>query len=237
MRRPLALGRACAAVAFLVAGIACSKYASEEPPIEAPARDSGTEADDAANDAANDDASAPDDPADDLDAATVGDGSLIPEGGRIVFVTSTNVKGGVDPKGRAKADEICLARAQAGGRAGEYVAYLRIPGETANARLPDGGRWYRLDGERVFAGLPTTTNAERAVAINELGKPVADTVKIWTGQPSGAPSRQGDGDGTCNSWTSDAGRAMVGLSGDPKTWSNWTMRDCALGARLYCFER
>jgi len=164
---------------------------------------------------------------DDPDAAVVGDASTIPDGGKIVFITSktypADLGAVVDYDGR------CNILSASAGLPGQYIAYVAPQSGSASTRFDAPAEWYRLDGTLVFDAIPSSQDAKAAVEINELGAKVSATAYAWTGE-----------NGTrCDSWSSaDPTRAaVIGDAHDASAWATAGSRGCDEHHRIYCFEK
>ena len=166
---------------------------------------------------------------DDLDAEVVGATSKIPEGGKVVFVSSAAVGGNLG--GRAGADEKCRSYARQGRLPGTYAAFLRDNQTGASARFSKQ-RWYRLDGTLVFDDVPASNNARAPIDVNQGGTRSV-LGKAWTGEDGDNAGRA-----TCNGWTDQSfnRKGIVGDIKDAASWANAVEQSCIVAARLYCFE-
>jgi hypothetical protein len=186
------------------------------------------------------------------------------------FITSSDQDGNYG--GLAGADALCQRLAQAAGSPAtrSWSAYLSTQGEGAvNARDRIGnGPWHNANGVVIASDLDdlhgdTTRDSNYMIAetgIDENGDPipgrfgrpegVGNKHDIPTGSNSMGMAFAGDGDHTCNNWTSgDEGSAMVGHfdrsgGGNNTSWNAaHGSRGCSLplfngsggAGKLYCF--
>jgi hypothetical protein len=187
------------------------------------------------------------------------------------FITSTDQNGNLG--GLAGADALCQRLAQAAGSPATrtWHAYLSTQGPGAvNARDRIGnGPWHNAAGVMIASDLDdlhgdTNRDSNYIIAetgLDENGNPIPGRIgrpdnepqnkhDILTGSDSHGMAFAGDGDHTCNNWTSDSeGSAMLGhfdrSGGNQNTsWNAAHMsRSCSLpdlnatggAGKLYCF--
>ena len=186
------------------------------------------------------------------------------------FITSTDQNGNFG--GLAGADALCQRLAQAAGSPAtrSWAAYLSTQGEDAvNARDRIGnGPWHNANGVMIASNLDDLhgdTNRDSNYMIAEtgldesseqipgrFGRPegVGNKHDILTGSDSMGMAFAGDGDHTCNNWTSDGdGSAMLGHydrsgGGNNTSWNAaHGSRSCSLpdfnatggAGKIYCF--
>jgi hypothetical protein len=186
------------------------------------------------------------------------------------FITSTDQDGNLG--GLAGADALCQRLAQAAGSPATrtWHAYLSTQGEGAvNARDRIGnGPWHNAAGVMIASDLDdlhgdTTRDSNYIIAETGLdengeaipgrfGRPegVGNKHDILTGSDSMGRAYAGDGDHTCNNWTSGGeGSAMLGHfdrsgGGNNTSWNAaHPSRSCSLpdlnatggAGKLYCF--
>ena len=104
-----------------------------------------------------------------------------------MFVTTTTHNGNLG--GLAGADAICQARAQAGGLAGTYRAWLSTSTASAFSRLGTASGWVRPDGKPVFDSRAdlTTPRMFHPIRIDERGGDVG-IVGVTTASTATAPA-------------------------------------------------
>jgi len=155
------------------------------------------------------------------------------------FLTSVGPGNGADLGGPEGADAHCqklAASAGAGNRT--WRAYLSTSGQNAvNARDRIGeGPWYNAKGVMVardIEHLHGDNNLTKETVLNEKGEPIngrgdnPNRHDILTGSQLDGTAFSGDGDRTCQNWTSSgAGSAQVGHhdrqgGGDnPTSWNS-----------------
>ncbi len=185
------------------------------------------------------------------------------------FITSTDQSGNFG--GIGGADALCrrLARAAGSPVTRNWVAYLSTQGPGAtNARDRIGnGPWHNANGVMIASDLDDLhgdTNRDSNYIIaetgtDENGNPIVGRIRpegeqnkhdILTGSDSTGMAYAGDGDHTCNNWTSGgAGSAMVGHfdrsgGGNNTSWNAaHGSRSCSLpdfnatggAGKIYCF--
>jgi hypothetical protein len=185
------------------------------------------------------------------------------------FVTSAGSGNGANLGGLAGADKICQTLAAAAGAGSKtWRAYLSAkaangqPAVNAKDRIGNGP-WYNAKGMMVAKSVADlhsdANNLKKDTALTEKGtvvNGVGDTPNqhdVLTGSQTDGTLQPGDGDTTCNNWTSNAdgsGSGQVGHSdrmGRGATGSSWNAahpsRGCsqanlvATGGNgyLYCF--
>ena len=181
---------------------------------------------------------------------------------RRVFVTSVGGTGDLstwdatDEDGLAGGDEICQARATAGGLAHPalYRAWLSTVATDAYCHLFDltgqapscgganpnahaMGPWQRTDGSYFSGDLAEMTGPEtkvlRPMRFNEFGNQVNDGTVFWTGT-------DWDGkvtDDRCTGWDSTSGTGTVGRESEGgRSWTHSVSQSCSENGRLICFE-
>ena len=181
---------------------------------------------------------------------------------RRVFVTSVGGTGDLsswdatNEDGLTGGDEICQARAAAGGLAHPslYRAWLSTVATDAYCHLFDltgqapscgganpnahaMGPWQRTDGSYFSGDLAEMTGPEtkvlRPMRFNEFGNQVASGTVFWTGT---------SWDGTalanrCEGWDSTNGTGYFGReAAGGRAWTYATSQDCTENGRLICFE-
>ena len=153
----------------------------------------------------------------------------------VMFVTSTTHTGNLG--GLAGADAICQARAQAGGLAGTYRAWLSTSTVNANTRFGAASGWVRVDG-KPFVATVADLGAGKLFTpprIDELGNDVGE-VGAQTGTTVGGVFNTNGGD--CAAWTSaaSAATATTGVTaGASAMFQVYGTSGCATAHRLYCF--
>jgi hypothetical protein len=167
----------------------------------------------------------PDDPP--VDASLV-DATLIPDGGKIVFVTSKGHGGNFG--GPDGVDTFCKNVASTSIFANRsFIAYL----SRANALTP-GGRWYRPDGRLAFDHAPTDLDTPLApINVTEQGGNPTTNV-VWTGfGPLNGDNQR------CNGWDRGDTRGGTGdsRSTDGRKWLFSDVDGCRSNNRVYCFEQ
>ena len=185
------------------------------------------------------------------------------------FVTSAGSGKGADFGGLEGADKLCQTlAATAGAGAKTWHAYLSTkgadgkPGVNAKDRIGNGP-WYNAKGVMIAKSVADlhsdSNNLKKDTALTEKGtvvNGVGDTPNqhdILTGSQADGTLQPGDGDTTCNNWTSNSdgsGSAQLGhvdRMGRGATASSWNSahpsRGCsqpnliATGGNgyLYCF--
>lgn len=155
-----------------------------------------------------------------------------PDGGRFVFVTSTQSDGNLG--GVAVADQSCTMVAASAGLGGVWIAWVGTPASAPSLRLTSAGPWYLVTGARVAASKAALTGfapIDRPIDRDEQGVQRINSA-VWTGGGFG-------GFGDCTSWTS-AGAAMMGGTGNTQfatpEWRQFGTAACNTTHRLYCFE-
>lgn len=154
-----------------------------------------------------------------------------PDGGRFVFVTSTQTTG--DLMGVAGADTSCTSLAASAGLGGAWMAWVSTMASSAPSRLTSAGPWYLVTGALVAASKAELTAfgvIEHAIDRDERGTMRINS-PVWTGGSFGFLN--------CSDWTS----AAAGMSGTTGTtqfatmeWQQMGTATCDLTHRLYCFE-
>lgn len=154
-----------------------------------------------------------------------------PDGGRFVFVTSTQATG--DLKGVAGADMTCGAIATDAGLGGVWMAWVSTSASGASTRLTSAGPWYLVTGTLVATSKSELSNVsmlQHPIDRDELGG-MRTSSPVWTGGTFGFV--------TCTDWTSLAPGA-VGTVGNTQfaniSWQEMTTVACSTTHRLYCFE-
>jgi hypothetical protein len=154
-----------------------------------------------------------------------------PDGGRFVFVTSTQLIGNLG--GVAGADTSCTTIATSAGLGGAWMAWVSTPASAASSRLTSAGPWYLVTGVRVAASkavLAASFGAiEHAIDRDELGGQRINS-PVWTG--GSVPS-------DCSDWTSGVANTF-GTTGNTQyanfEWESLGNAMCNTTHRLYCFE-
>ncbi len=140
------------------------------------------------------------------------------------FLTSRGPGNGADLGGLSGADAHCKMLAESAGVTGKtWAAYLSTSGgHGANARDRIGsGPWHNAKGIEVATDVAhlhsDNNNLTKETVINEKGEVVngrGDTPNrhdILTGTAKDGSAAKGDGDTTCNNWSSSGeGSALVG---------------------------
>jgi len=161
-----------------------------------------------------------------------------PDGGKLVFVSSTLTTGNMN--GLVLADKTCNDLATAAGLGGKWSAWLSIDGEDemrtrAIDRVTAGTEYYLVDGTRVVTQRQqlASNNLEHAIDKDESGT-LRSPAPVWTGTRNGAYYF-----GDCSGWTS-ANQNVLGTTGTTAArgldWSTAEPNGCAALQRLYCFE-
>jgi hypothetical protein len=185
------------------------------------------------------------------------------------FVTSAGSGNGANLGGLAGADKICQTlAASAGGGSKTWRAYLSVkaasgqPAVNAKDRIGNGP-WYNAKGVMIAKSVADlhsdANNIKKDTALTEKGATVngvGDTPNqhdILTGSQPDGTLQPGDGDTTCNNWTSNTDGSVSGQLGHVDrvgrgaTGSSWNSahpsRGCsqqnlvATGGNgyLYCF--
>jgi hypothetical protein len=179
-----------------------------------------------------------------------------------VFVTSTQYNGALktagDADGVTAADAKCMARAQAAGLPGNYVAWISQSTPTpvnAISRLGAARGWVRVDGKPFGDQLSTMVVPNGATPgttsgaiyyparLDEHGNPL-DTAYLLTGTDrsgnlassgGAAPSFWDCSGWTVSAGTGDNGQAAVGTaSGGTIAWTNFSIATCSITASLLC---
>jgi hypothetical protein len=161
------------------------------------------------------------------------------DGGKVVFVTSSDVQGDVDMDG---ADKLCNDVARSANLAGGFRAWLssfeQRPDANAGSRIAEGP--YVLVDETPFSNSRSDLLA--GTVINGLSKTewgVTRNVSVWTGTTPAGVAAMNPASGaalTCSDWASLPGQGMSGLSVTNKP--NWTANaaaTCDQFLALYCF--
>lgn len=156
----------------------------------------------------------------------------------VAFVTSSTYTAGA-LGGLAGADTICQDHADAAGLAGNYRAWLSLPGEDARDRLGDARGWVRPDGAAVAIDLPQILEGRvfHPPVLDEGGTFAAPS-SIWTGTLPDGTANSLDAFGVCGGWTTDepTGFAWIGdLGAGPGWWTAYGSQPCTGSARLLCF--
>jgi hypothetical protein len=154
-----------------------------------------------------------------------------------MFVTSTTHTGNLG--GLAGADAICQARAQAGGRAGTYKAWLSTSTVNANTRFGSASGWVRVDGKPFANTLADLGNGKIFYPPNldEFGANVGQQ-QVMTNTTLGGVVHPNSG-GDCLGFTSSAA-ATPGTGGGWTNASSYMFQNnvypsCSTGGRIYCF--
>ena len=154
-----------------------------------------------------------------------------PDGGRFVFVTSTQTTG--DLGGVAGADKSCTTIAATAGLGGVWIAWVDTTASAASSRLTSAGPWYLVTGARVAASKATLTGftpLDRPIDRDEHGAQRINS-PVWTGDSFGFMD--------CNNWSS-AVSSMNGGTGSTQfatpEWRQFGTAGCNTTHRLYCFE-
>jgi hypothetical protein len=140
------------------------------------------------------------------------------------FITSAGSGNGGNLGGLEGADALCQKLAQAAGAAAKtWRAYLSTTGaNSVNARDRIGrGPWQNAKGEIIARTLDDlhsdNNNLNKQTALTETGQMVngrgdkPNMHDILTGSSPEGRAMSGEGDTTCNNWTSsDAGSAILG---------------------------
>jgi hypothetical protein len=151
-------------------------------------------------------------------------GSYAQQAAMTFFVSSAGSGKGADLGGLSGADALCQKLAQsAGASAKTWRAYLSTSGDKAvNARDRIGkGPWQNAKGTVIAKSVDDlhgpNNNLSKQTALNEKGEVVngrgdkPNMHDILTGSNMEGRTASGQGDTTCNNWTSsDAGSAMLG---------------------------
>jgi len=203
-----------------LAAYGCTAFSGDELASPAP-NEAGP------GDASDLDASVVSDPGNDLDAGVVEGG--VPDAGRLVFITSRAFGGGFG--GRGGGAERCNNLAREAGLSGEFVAWI-LDEDPRRLVRPDGGPYYRLDGQRVFDEAPAPQNMPPPLApivITERGETVLLGAGAWTGREALR----------CRGWST--GRSdedgVVGNAHSTARWFDADRRSCGGEWRLYCFQK
>lgn len=217
------------ALAALGAAAACGKELGSAGDSELPPRDSGTNAEQdgagPSGDGSTDDSSTSSD-------ATLGDGGIACDGSprscglRVVFVTSTDLKG--DFGGRAAGSTECNKVAADAGLGGNYVAWI---GATGSFTFSSPTAYYNTHGEIVSAQWPPQGDLLHAIQFDERrnvgGTPWSN---LTTAPALSTPS--------CDEWMN--GSTGQGRVGDHEavdsTWTMGGLRNCFESHRIYCVE-
>ncbi|MEM1415442.1 MAG: hypothetical protein AAGH15_11095, partial [Myxococcota bacterium] len=156
------------------------------------------------------------------------------------------------------ADALCQQRAEATGRAGEFVAWVSAEGDDAYCRLvgghgtrdegcggvmeQPGPGWVSTDGYPLaddLAGLEAGLVAP--LLADEDGAPLLGRPSVHTGtNPDGRRRVVGDMSFDCAGWTSASPRVQGSggiASGVGRYWSAFYSGGCDREAHLYCLER
>jgi hypothetical protein len=153
----------------------------------------------------------------------------------LMFVTSTTQTGNLG--GLAGADAICQARAQAGGRAGTYKAWISTSTVNANTRFGSASGWVRVDGKPFANTLADLGNGKIFYPPNldELGNNVGQVVGMTNTTIGGVVHPNSGGD--CAGFTSTAATGTGGgyTTASSYMFQNYTYPACSTGGRLYCF--
>jgi hypothetical protein len=148
-----------------------------------------------------------------------------------VFVTSSTSGG--DLGGLAGGDAICQERAEAGGLAGTWVAWLSDDDTFAINRIPHGQ--YRLIDDTLIAvdkGDLTDGFLEAPIDRNEFGE--KQDGFVWTGTKSDGTNDTNEPN--CSNWTTQTEMSFWGDSNSrSSTWTLHTFEPCSELASLYCF--
>jgi hypothetical protein len=173
---------------------------------------------------------APDEHGTDPADASVVDAEPVPDGGRIVFVSSQGIHGAFERTETGGGDGFCTRLANAAGLPGAYTAFARRDGGFG-ADLGDAGAFYGLDGLLRFEAPPgAETPALAPVNVNERMQRIEGS-RVWTGAGNRTNER-------CRGWTDrTTSLGNVGNPQDPGRWLNDARTSrCDRVRRLYCFQ-
>jgi hypothetical protein len=155
-----------------------------------------------------------------------------PDGGRFVFVSSTQTTG--DLGGVAGADMSCTTFAVNAGLGGVWMAWVSTGASAASSRLTSAGPWYLVTGARVAASkaaLAGNAALEHPIDRDEQGVQRISS-PVWTGTGLG-------NFGDCSSWTSPLASIMAETGSTQYAslqWQQLGSAACSTTHRLYCFE-
>jgi hypothetical protein len=158
----------------------------------------------------------------------------------LVFITSLRYTG--DLGGRAGADVKCNTLAQAANLPGTYRAWLSDASTSPATNFTQSPNPYRLvNGVQVAANWLDLVDGNLSAPINvtENGGTVSEPV--WTNtRPNGIPANVTTPTSSCNGWTTSSGSfpGHGGQSPAPSgSWTDSSLFNCAMPARLYCFQQ
>ena len=166
--------------------------------------------------------------------AAVGDAAIdAPPPANIAFVSSTTQLPQTFNSDLSGADAVCMARAQAAGLAGTFVAFLSTSTINARDRLAGSRGWVRVDGKPVLDSNDDIASGKiyYPIVLDENGSYV-DQVRVVTGTLG-----TGNGPGGCSDYTT-TGTVGVGLASS--TSFDWLDHagnsvQCNSAQRIYCF--
>jgi hypothetical protein len=152
----------------------------------------------------------------------------------LMFVTSTTYTGNLG--GLAGADAICRERANAGGRAGTYKAWLSTSTVNANTRLGTASGWVRVDGKPFVSSMNDLGNGKLFTPprIDEFGNDIGEVGAMTSTTTGGVYANNGD----CAGWTSSSSGAQVSTgtsAGNGAMFEIYGIGNCAGTFHLYCF--
>lgn len=163
---------------------------------------------------------------------------------RYVFVTHAAWTGNLG--GVAGADAKCSAAAAAAKLPGSWQSILIGSGQTLAQRVPQGGPWYRVDGQLAFLDKAELLSAPRVpLTLDEHGAPVTGYGNAWTG----VIKYGGIAGSNCSGWTSANGGSDGKAGRVSATFSDWIDQNgagcstsdcgprCSTLLHLYCLQR
>lgn len=181
----------------------------------------------------------------DLDAGSDPDADAAPPAKKRIFITTAERDGNFP--GVAVADNFCQTTADAVQAAGEFMAFLSIPGKNAIDRLPSNGPWYSMDRNTLlFTGKTTGAHPIAGVGpaapinLNEYGQALTNPMtSYWTGTSAGGVVS----DSHCLSWTNNQTGAgfQAGTTGRVDKidfgWTAFQTYTCYSPMHVLCFEK
>jgi hypothetical protein len=150
--------------------------------------------------------------------------------GKRVFVTGTGYVS-------SAVTSACGNAAAAANLGGTWQSWLSTSTVDAIDAVTGNGPWHRLDGQLAFNNhFGLTTQPLVPINIDENGRQVSASTRVWTGTDTGGRHTVGS-NGTCADWGhvgADTGSA--GFSDQTAAWTFASEDACYNPYHVYCFE-
>ena len=155
-----------------------------------------------------------------------------------VFVTSQTFTG--DLGGVVGADAICQELACSAGLPGNYKAWLSDSSSSPANDFDQGTAYSLVDGTAIASSFADLTDGSLQNPINKDENGVTITsgiLNVWTNTNDDGTRRSST---DCQGWTSSSS-SFAGTTGNASrkdtTWTFFSNLNCAVSARLYCFQQ